>query len=233
MAEVGEPVERARPERGGVFRRALPARRLPWAELGVEAFAVFLSVMAGFALTAWMEARHERALRQQALDQFAQELAANHAAVRERLGYHTRVEAAFAAAFEAGGRAEALDLDRVLPEWQGPRQISFVETARRAADATGAFALLDFETAGRLSDVYTSQDELKGVQQALVQAGMNPRMFEESGEGATLRALEIYFEMVVAHETTLDGQYRAARARVRAVGGRAGPEPLPPARAPA
>jgi hypothetical protein len=76
---------------GDAGRAAPLRRRLPWAELGVEAFAVFLSVLAGFAVTAWLAARHEDDLRRQALENFREELAMNRDAVAERLPYHAGV----------------------------------------------------------------------------------------------------------------------------------------------
>lgn len=203
-------------------------KRLPWAELGIEAFAVFLSVLAGFAVTAWLDVRRERALRQTALDQFAQELAANRDLVRDALPYHDELLDSFESIADASERnrsdVDILNVDEAIPGWEGTRQIRFAETARRAADVTGALDALDFETAGRLSDVHLTQDELLAVQRAMIQSGLSPGMLEASNATGALRALVLYFELVVECEEALDTLYAAAIARVEAVGGRANRE---------
>jgi hypothetical protein len=188
------------PEAGRAYRR------LPWTELGVEAFAVFLSVLAGFAVTAWLDARHEDELRRQALENFREELAMNREAVAERLPYHTAVYTGFQRVAQGPPPATFAEAARQA-SYRGPLVVFFQSTALRAADATGALALLDYDTARAVVAAYTLQEALEETQRTMLGAALSPLMFESDNVGGTTAALTTYFGVVVEFENGLLREY--------------------------
>ena len=198
-----------------------PARRLPWAALGVEAFAVFLSVLSGFALTAWLDTRHEAGLRRQALENFREEMALNRGQVAERLPYHASVQDGFARVVDGPLPPTFAEVARQTG-YRGPRIVFFQTTALRTADATGALALLDYETARAVVSAYTLQEAIEESQRAVLNAGLSPDMFTPTNIPGTSAALLTYFGVIVELETELLGTYDAVLAHLD---GQIGPRP--------
>ncbi len=66
-------------------------RRISWGVLAIEAGAIFLSVLLGFAVSEWRQESRNDDLRRQALENFRSELADNQREIEARLPYNTDV----------------------------------------------------------------------------------------------------------------------------------------------
>ena len=83
------------------------------------------------------------------------------------------------------------------------------DAARTAAEATGAFGLMDFELTRTLASVYDQQDRATATQQARSASVFNPAVLDPANVGPTLRSLATYFEMIVQSERNLIWSYDA------------------------
>lgn len=71
-----------------MLKRDDPGRRLPWAELLLEAALVVLSVLLALGLNSWRQHRTDRALADQAVRNLAREIRQNRAEIEKTLPYH-------------------------------------------------------------------------------------------------------------------------------------------------
>ena len=187
---------------------ASPRRRVEWDVLGIEAAAIFFSVLLGFAVTEWREARANARSVEQAVGAYADEIEENQRRVAGGYAYHVAMS-------EALPRLDAPDgapLLALLPEvgWRGPRQVVFLDAARETSRATGVLGLLPFDRASVLVGLYNAQDGLDATERGLAEAAFNPAVLDDANTAATLRSIGTYFQMVVEQEGNLLQAYRRA-----------------------
>ncbi len=190
---------------------AAPRRAFPWALLLFEAGAIFASVFLAFGVTEWRQTRREAAMARETLERFHAEVARNRAAVAEGMPYHMELR---------NGILRVQQDDAVDNIWEAmyaagwkndPGEIPLREGAWRTAEATGALALLDAETAGLLSSVYEVQADFERRQGDFATGvALNPVTWQEDGYRATLTSASIYFQMVTGLEHTLLQLYAEA-----------------------
>lgn len=191
---------------------ATDRRGLPWALIGVEAFAIFLSVLLAFGITEWRESRADARNVAVALERFGEEIRTNRAMVVERLPYHEEMMEGFARIVRADP-APSVEAGLHAAGWRGPRQVQFRESAWLAAQVTGAIALFDYDTAAIISGLYATQSKLDHMQNSFASTfALNPATLD-SGGGAFMAGLS-YFSIVVEFENNLVHLYDRALAHI-------------------
>lgn len=180
--------------------------RINWGVLGVEAAAIFFSVLLGFAVTEWRQARADARAVEHALSAYAEEIAINQRSVAQSFSYHRDVYRRLAQ-FQPSLDAPLFESLREVG-WQGPRQVTFRDAARATAEATDVLGLLPFDTASELVMLYNAQDRLDETESSFAEAAFNPAILDgESPRGAVM-AIGVYFNMVVEREAGLLEGYR-------------------------
>ena len=115
-------------------------RRIDWGVLGVEAAAIFLSVLLGFGVAEWRDGRAEAERRAALLGAFAQEVEANRDGLVERGTYHHWLGRQIDAGVDAGRIRVLSDIFRV-DNVTGFNPLALSGTAWQTAMATGDLAL--------------------------------------------------------------------------------------------
>lgn len=141
-------------------------RRIDWGVLGVEAFAIFVSVLLGFGVAEWRDTRAEGARRAALLDAFAQEIEANRDDLMQRGTYHHWLGRQIEAGVQAGEIEVLADVFRI-ENVSGFNPLNLRGTAWQTATATGDLALLDFDTASHLWQLYDAQRQIDAEQERL------------------------------------------------------------------
>lgn len=199
-------------------------KQISWGVLAIEAAAIFFSVLLGFAVSAWREDRKEEDTRVQALESFRAELADNYREVQARLPYHQSVLEGFRT-LDSQPVPTSIEGLMEATGFRGPRVVFMQEAALRTADATGALALIDYQTAKGITAIYELQRILKSNQDQLAAAALNPAMFNSADLRGTATALMTYFEIVVEYENALMNGYPEVIAHLDEELGRPGPDP--------
>lgn len=182
-------------------------RQISWGVLGIEALAIFLSVLLGFAVTEWRADRRDATLRVQAMENFRAELADNQREVEARLPYHREVLDGLRGVVQSGEPPQTIADVSERSGFRGPRVVFLQQTALRTADATGALALLDYQTAKAVTAAYELQRLLQETQRSIGDAALNPMMFAPEYVMGAVVSLTTYFEIVVEFETALLNAY--------------------------
>ena len=182
-------------------------RQISWGVLGIEALAIFLSVLLGFAASEWRSDWKDAALRTQALENFRAELADNQREVEARLPYHQSVLDGTRALLQSGEAPRSFEDLAERSGFRGPNYVFLQQTALRTADATGALALLDYPTAKAVTATYELQRLLLNTQESVMAAGMNPAIFSEENVEGTMTVLNTYFQIVTEYENALMQAY--------------------------
>ncbi|MEO0558596.1 MAG: hypothetical protein AAF170_10490 [Bacteroidota bacterium] len=147
-------------------------QRINWRVLGVEAAAIFFSVMLGFGVTEWREARADARERHDALLAFSLEIDANRDELIEHGAYHYYVASQITLGLQEGTVQTVPD---VFQEIEGVNSFSPVDlsnTAWRTANATGAIGNIEFDIATSLSRVYDDLDALENEQTRIREIGL-------------------------------------------------------------
>ena len=186
---------------------SIKLRQISWGVLTIEAFAIFLSVLLGFAASTWREERHDAELRRQVLENFRAELADNQREVEARLPYHRDVLDGLRTMMQSGEPPRSFEEASARSGFRGPRVVFLQQTALRTADATGALALIDYQTAKAVTAAYELQGLLQVIQASIVEAALNPMMFAPENLMGAMVSLTTYFEMVVEYENALMNAY--------------------------
>ena len=187
-------------------------RQISWAELGIEAAAIFLSVFLAFGVSAWRESRREAELRRTALANFYTEIQRNQSAVTEVVPYHEEVlgnvrEVLFQPELPFGSIEEGM---RAIG-WRGPGSLLLRRTAFETAEITGALGLLDFETAATIAEAYALQAAItEGQLRFQTEAAYNPLAFEVENLRGTMWTTLVYFESTANGERELLAAYERA-----------------------
>lgn len=183
-----------------------------------ESILIIVSVLLGFALSAWGERRADRRTAQAAVENFRAEIQGNlttlqrvqpkHVQFAERLGD--------AVADSASGSSEtAFDVfARSMPE--GGLDIPPMrEAAWETAISTGALSLLDYDLAAVLSETYLIQRSTLGPTLALLRERLvAPANFEMAERRALVRVHQMMLSELAGQETWLMEVYRNALARL-------------------
>jgi len=141
-------------------------QRINWRVLGVEAAAIFLSVLLGFGVAEWREARNTAQQRLDTLTAFSRETERNRDEVLKKGSYHTYVSERINAGIQDGSLRYVSEIFQI----EGVTSFSPIDlsnTAWKTAIATGAIGHLDFDTASSLSDLYDDLDVLEAEQQRI------------------------------------------------------------------
>ena len=189
----------------------------------MEAFAIFLSVLLGFAVAEWRDGRDDAALRRSALDAFAQEIEANRARLVEYGTYHHWL----VRQLEAGQRDGSIQTLRDVFSVEGVdgfRPVDFSHTAWQTATTTGALALVGFDTASALSETYDAQTEVETEQDRLRVLGLDALTSEDPPPAAEFTLLSTEF---LSLEQGLLDRMNAALVAVAEAQGKASPPPVP------
>ncbi|MAQ95484.1 MAG: hypothetical protein CMM84_18405 [Rhodothermaceae bacterium] len=166
-------------------------RRIDWGVLGVEAFAIFLSVLLGFGVTEWRDARAEAGRRADLLEAFAQEIAANRDGLVGKGSYHHWLVREVGAEAEAG-RVRVLSDVFQIENVSGFNPLSLSGTAWQTATATGDIALLDFDTASLLWRLYDAQRQIDDEQDRMRAIALD--QFNSTDPGQVTRFLTLMRE---------------------------------------
>lgn len=141
-------------------------RRIDWSVLGVEAAAIFLSVLLGFGVAEWRDGRAEADRRAALLDAFAQEIETNRDGLVEKGTYHHWLVRQLDAGAEDGSLRVLADVFQIEGV-SGFNPLALSGTAWQTATATGDLSLLDFETASRLWQLYDAQRLMDAEQERM------------------------------------------------------------------
>lgn len=141
-------------------------RRIDWGVLGVEAAAIFLSVLLGFGVAEWRDARAQSERRTALLAAFAQEAGANREGLVEKGTYHHWLVREFDAGVASGEIEILADLFRI-DNMTGFNPLHLQATAWETATATGDLALLDFDIASALWQLYDAQRLMDAEQERM------------------------------------------------------------------
>ncbi len=188
---------------------SIKSKDVSWGLVAIEAIAIFLSVLLAFGVSEWREVRREKATVQAAFDNFRQEITANRLQLQERFDYHTAVYEGFND-LESGPVLSSIEEAFGRLAWHGPRQVHYRDGARSAAEATGAYGMMDFPIAQQIASIYDQQDHIEDIQSSLAKAGFNPDFFAESNLEPALISLTVYFDIIVEAETDLIARYDLA-----------------------
>ena len=199
-------------------------RRIDWGVLGVEAGAIFLSVLLGFGVAEWRSARDADDRRRATLAAFVQEVGANRAELVERGAYHHWLSRAMDRGIASGEIRrfrDAFGLDGMT----GFNPLALDRAAWATAEATGDLALVEFDTGRALWRVYDLQAEMDAEQtrlRALALDAVNDPdpSLPERFAFATREFTDL--------ERTLLRRLDAADAALARDLGRPAPEPTPP-----
>lgn len=138
-------------------------QRINWGVLGVEAAAIFFSVLLGFGVTEWRENRNEADRRGTLLNAFALELETNRDNLVERGAYHHWLYNQTAQGMQTDEITRLSDIFEI-ERMNGFNPLDLQRTAWETAIATGDISLLDFETAGSLWRLYDAQEAIDAEQ---------------------------------------------------------------------
>ncbi len=177
--------------------------KISWGILAIEAGAIFLSVLLGFAVSEWRQESRNDDICRQALENFRTELADNQREIEARLPYHTGVLEGLRTVVQSGEVPRSFAEMSEQSGFNGPSVAFLQQTALRTADVTGALALLDYQTTKTVTAVYELQRLLQLTQEAIANAALNPMMFAPDNLSATMVSLMTYFEIVVEYENAL------------------------------
>lgn len=131
-------------------------QRINWGVLGVEAAAIFFSVLLGFGVTEWREHRSEAERRGALLEAFALEIDSNRENLMDRGSYHHWLFEQTTQGIQADEITRLSDIFQIQ-RMNGFNPLDLERTAWATATATGDISLLDFETAGTLWRLYDRQ----------------------------------------------------------------------------
>ena len=213
-AEVTAPRDAATPARAGPSARPRRGRRrrARAPKLLAESALIVLSVLLGFAATAWHDRQAERALAADAVANLRRELRQNLALLDTLAPKHAAFAARLAAAADSArpgetaeqafGRAYPRDLNALVPP--------LADAAWETAVSTGALRLVGYERAARLSETYLVQRAaLARTAQLLDERLSAPEAFEPARRAAMLSAYRLLIRNLGAQEGYLAGVYRA------------------------
>ncbi|MGB3543817.1 hypothetical protein [Rubrivirga sp.] len=141
-------------------------RRINWGVLGVEAGAIFLSVLLGFGVAEWRDARDRDQRHADILDAFALEVADTRDDLVRGGIYHHWLAREVEAGIEDGSVVRFRDAFRI-EGMNGFNSLRLERAAWETATATGDVALLGFETASALWRLYNAQAVIDAEQTRL------------------------------------------------------------------
>ena len=134
-------------------------QRINWRVLGIEAAAIFLSVLLGFGVTEWREHRSESKRQHTLLHAFALEIEANRENLTRQGSYHHWLLRQMSQGMAEGNLTRLSDVFQI-ENMNGFNPLSQERAAWATATATGDISLLDFETAGSLWRLSNAQEAI-------------------------------------------------------------------------
>jgi type II secretory pathway pseudopilin PulG len=176
----------------------LSRRWLP--RLVVESGLIVFSILLAFALNGWWQSRQRTRLAEQALANFRREIQLNRSRLQEVMPYHASLRDQFQVMLAGGNVRTFANLSEV-EGFQGFRPAFLTNTAWQAALVTGALTYLDYDTVGRLSELYTLQDRF--VTRSEPDFARQSGSFSEDNIGSTLVAVVMYLGDVTIGEREL------------------------------
>jgi hypothetical protein len=178
----------------------------------VESLLIVFSILLALAVDEWREDRQTEKRVAQALESFTGEIQRNRKAVAKVLPYHELLHRHFLELAASGKVRSAKDF-MASKDFKGFAPVSYESTVWRTAVATGILTDLDFETASRLSRLYTVQDDYAS-QQKMVFGVLQPSAFTESALPRTLDIISGHLMDTVIGERALLKGYDAALKRL-------------------
>jgi hypothetical protein len=193
-------------------------RRTP--RILIESLLIVLSVLLGFAANEWHERSSDRALADQALVSFRQEIAQNLATLEAVEPKHAAMADRLAAAANAvpGKVGEtAFDAFHAAMPAGGVSVPPLSDAAWETATSTGALRFIGYERASRLSETYHMQSTtILGTGQRLEDRLSSPENFDPAQRRAMLRAESLLFTELSGVEEYLISVYRETLAKLGA-----------------
>jgi hypothetical protein len=183
------------------------SRRVP--ALLIESALIVLSVLLGFAATAWHDRRQERALAADAVQSFRREISQNLATVQRLQPVHAALAARLEAeAAAAHPKETAFDAFKRSFPTSGASVPPLADAAWETAVSTGALRLLHYDRAARLSETYQVQrTSLVRMASRLDDRLTSPESFDPARRAAMLRALALLYQEVEGQERYLTDVY--------------------------
>jgi hypothetical protein len=214
-------------EPGTVTRPPVRRRRRRRAHAGesaprllLEAALIVLSVLLGFAVNEWQQNRADRKLAHSVLANFRREIAQNLATLERTQPRHAQlVQRLEAASARAHGDSAAFDVFAAMMPPGGLELKPLPDAAWQTANTTGAFRLLDYETAAMLSETYLVQRTLIGdSMERLSGQLLSPANFDPAAQRTMLRTEYMLTNELSAREAYLIGVYRQTLAKLPKTG---------------
>jgi type II secretory pathway pseudopilin PulG len=180
-------------------------------KLMLEAGLIVLSVLMGFALNEWQQTRADRRLTETVLANFRREIEANLDTLQRTQPRHRLItERLAAAAARPHGDSTAFDVFASLLPRDGLGLQPLQETAWATANSTGAFRLLDYPTAARISETYVVQRSIVAAStQRLFDHLYSRDNFDPAAQRSMLLTEHMLMNEVSSEETYLIDVYRA------------------------
>jgi len=153
-----------------LFRRPIAGTASSSGAVWLEMGSILVAIALGFFVSEWRDHRAERRLAGDALAAIRQELRLNLSSLRERQPYYAELTAqALAVAGRRGG--EDFDADS-LAGWRGVQPPLLSDAAWRAAQGTGALALIGFENARRAALAYGALERVGDTAERSLQGAL-------------------------------------------------------------
>jgi len=175
----------------------------------LESALIVLSVLLGFAATAWHDRQQERALAAEALQSFRREISQNLATVERLRPVHAALAARLEAEADAAHPNEtAFDAFKRSFPASGASVPPLADAAWETAVSTGALRLMRYDRAALLSETYQVQrTALPQMAARLDERLTSPESFDPARRAAMLRVLALLFENVEGQERYLTDVY--------------------------
>lgn len=158
-----------------------------WSTLAIESVLIVLSVVLGFAVTEWRQARENTALAQSAKQNVLSEIERNRAQVAEAQAYHEVLRDSLAHLNDPSAETVARLIREGFVLSNGSRRAGIVSpahvvsTAWSTAQTTGAIRHLDLEAIQMLSSVYETQGAYRKHRDWFGQSFMSTALQEGAG----------------------------------------------------
>jgi hypothetical protein len=178
-----------------------------------EGVLIVVSVLLGFGLSEFREARAERALTGRVLDGIRAEVEYNLAVLEPFVPMHTEWMAALAKVDTSEGNQSGVEVwfaTRPPLPLDGTSPFpSLRRSAWDAAVAGGALRLIDYEVAAALADVYGMQEQATANVQRLATGALStPAIYEATSRQAAVRLLGLTLADIQSAEALLLSRYR-------------------------
>jgi hypothetical protein len=183
-------------------------------QLVVETFSVVLGILLALGANAWHDSIVHGAQARDALSNIRGEIAANRAAIAEKVQYHAAMRDSLDAVVARTRTASPPGGLLAIHGWNGICPLRLVDNAWQTAGATGAMQYMPFAVVLPLSRAYGLQQRVVDIQRAFYSVVYTPEF--AVGGVAAFASMSSFLSDLVANERQLVAQYDLALASVSA-----------------